>query len=604
MIGRTVAMGLSVAMLLLLTGCPESSPGAAAGEDGGPCYGNSTCNPGLNCEAGVCVAVGPPLGDSDAVDTKPQGNGSVTVLLYGPPTGTFPELDPFDHCSFLKLCYPLSGDAKLRGCDLRDYNYGQHQFDDFQLPLNVELSVVAECYAAAGFTPEPEPIEPAVSKGHSAPLKLVTGEDPQQVHIYMLPISTFGPTCTPPPPTAPPGSQGEVQNPFSERWGATVTELYDEAVLIAGGVDDFKTGCGDWSDPECVEKSRATAELYDPRDNTFTLTGVSGSSLLTQKRSFAAAVELPSGEVAIFGGLTSDGTPTKTVDIYDSVGFTFAPGQPMQETRAYHTASLISSQEDGFVLLVGGYGTGEGRWEIWTPDGGVVASGLLHESRFHHTATLIDKDNDSLSRQMVIIAGGEGGGSPGATTVRDSMEVFDIDKQQFDPMPYALCANEGTGTKKTMHAAAFVPARHFIYMAGGFNDAKHQSPVKDICVYNTKHEDWTGEAGTFLLKKGRGALTATSLPGNVVLFAGGLTKNNGELEAAGTVEIVFEYLNKDGSTVVDIGPGPQFPIPMLYPRWDHSATVAADGKVLFIGGLAGNPANPQMVSYSEVFNPQ
>ena len=533
-------------------------------------------------------------------DASPQKG--INVYIYGCSTEQFPDLDPFKDCEFIKICHRLKGETTLRSCTLVSVEEGTTEFE--KLPLDDELSIVVECYDGTKDTPEPEPIEPAGSKGQTSSVIHRSSEEAENATVYMLPISTFGPTCAPPPPTALPGSQGEVQNPFSDRWGATITELFDETVLIAGGVDDFTSGCDDWADPECVEKSRATAELYDPRDNKFTLVGTTGGSLLTEKRSFAAAVELPSGQVAIFGGLTSSGEPTNTVDVYDSIGFAFAQGLPMQETRAYHTASLISSQENGFVLLAGGYGTGEGSWEVWTPDDGVVASGSLIESRFHHTATLITKDIDSSARQMVIISGGEGDGEPGATTVRDSMEVFDIDNQQFDPMPYALCANEGSGTKKTMHAAAFVPKRHFVYTAGGFSDAKHQVPVKDICVYNTKHEEWSGEAGTFLLKKGRGALTATSLPGNVVLFAGGLTKNNGELEAAGTVEIVFEYLNKDGSTVVDIGPGPQSPIPMLYPRWDHRALATADGKVLTLGGLTGQPSSAQMVSNSEVFNPQ
>jgi hypothetical protein len=208
----------------------------------------------------------------------------------------------------------------------------------------------------------------------------------------------------------------------------------------------------------------------------------------------------------------------------------------------------------------------------------------------------------------VIIAGGEGGGEPGSTTVRDDMEIFDVTAQMFDPEPVPLCSNQGETSpapaKKTLHAAAFVPKRHFLYVAGGFSDPKHQSPTKDICVWHTVQEKWSGEAGTFLLKKGRGGLTATALPGNVVLLAGGLTKKDQTLQVADTVEIVFEYLNDKGETVVDIGPGDAFPIPMLYPRWDHGAIPTADGKVLFFGGLKGLPTAPTMVEETEAFNPQ
>jgi len=504
----------------------------------------------------------------------------------------------------MKICHAMKGKpGKLKSCETVKIALGQAKFSE--LPLDEEITIVVECYDGTTDTVEPQPLEPALSKGQTSTVKHREDEEVELATVYMLPTSAFGPTCSPPPPRA--GGPGSVQNPFSERWGATLVELtqYDESVLIAGGVDDFKSDCADWSDPKCVVKPFATAELYSPRDLTFTLVGTAENALMSEKRAFASAVELPSGQIAVFGGLTEGGEPTNTVDIYDPIGYSFTQALGMQETRAYHTATLISSVDNGYVLLVGGYGTGEGSWEVWRPDVGVFATGVLHESRWHHTSTVITDDIDaSTNRQMVVIAGGEGGGQPGSATVRSTMEIFDIDQTMLDPIPYPLCSNGESGTKKTMHAAAYVPKRHFIYTAGGFSDGKHLSPAKDICVWHSVQEKWSGEAGTFLLKKPRGGLTATALPGNVVLLAGGVTKSGGVLETADTVEIVFEYLNKDGSTVVDIGPSSQFPIPMLHPRWGHGAIATADGKVLFIGGLSGTPDAPKLLKESEVFNPQ
>ena len=498
----------------------------------------------------------------------------VAVYLYGPPTGEFPGLDPFQNCEFVKICHLLPGETTLRFCTLTTYDERATEFSG--LPVGVELAIVAECYAGSG-GPDSEPIEPVVSRGQSVPF-VFDGATMQQITVYMLPISTFGPSCSPPVPEAPPGTPGLVENPTFPRWGGSLTELPDKAVLIAGGVEVFKSGCADWSDPKCVQESTATAELYDPRHYTFATLAATGNSQMSVGRSFAASVALPSGSAAILGGLTNNGEPTNSVDIFDPFSGTFSAGPPMQETRAHHTASVISSHDEGYVLVVGGYGAGEATWEVWTPKDGSVASGQLQESRFHHTATLITKNIDSSARQMVVVAGGEGGGPPGATTVRSTMEIFDIDNQQFDSVLYPLCANTGPGTPKTMHAAAFVPKRHFIYVMGGFSDAKHQSPTKDICVNNTKHEEWSGEAGTFLLDNPPGALRAFALPGNVVLHACGMTKIDGELQADPTQG-------------------------MLYPRWDCSGIPTADGKILFVGGLTGPPAQPEMVLQAEVFNP-
>jgi hypothetical protein len=470
------------------------------------------------------------------------------------------------------------------------------------LPYDEELSIVAECYDKDPYAAKAEPRN-LISKGQTVPFKRKSGKGAgpvTQETIYLMKPSSFAPTLT--------FGGGELAcsgtqtKTFTERWGATGTDLYDGSILVAGGVDEYDSTCTLWSNPDCAKKASSTAELYNPRDGSFTLVGTDGGSLMSQKRAFAAAVRLPSEEIAIFGGIDANGQPTSTVDIYDPFGMSFKPGLEMSHTRTRHTATLISSIEGGYVLLIGGFGTGEATWDVWNPNYGSIAEGQLHESRWSHTASLLTKKEDSaMKRNMVLIAGGEGGGDPGAATVRETIEIFDIDANALDPAPLGLCSNGVSPTaKKTMHAAAFVPKRHFLYVAGGFKDAKHQDPVRDICVWHSSQEKWSGEAGTFMLRNGRGALTATALPGNVVLFAGGIAKEG----VAETVEIVFEYLNEKGETVVDIGPGTEFPIPMWSPRWDHGAVLGADNKVLFFGGLTGSTAAPSMLKDTELFNPQ
>ena len=537
-----------------------------------------------------------------------QDEAGLVISVCGPDVDDFPGLDdPFEYCYFMKICYKKPGETTLRGCQIVEYDQsggfpipgvpiGQAVFDS--LPINEKISIVAECWDRNPTVVKPEPGN-LLSRGQSVPVKRRKNDPILPLTIYMLKPSTFGPTLH---------FGGDVpcaynqSMPFTERWGAAAIELYDGSVLLAGGVEDFDSACTDWADPACVEKASSTAELYMPYNGEFTLVGSDGTSTMSEKRAFSAIVELPDGRLAIFGGITSGGAPTASVDLYDPVAYTFTPDQPMANPRAYHTATVINDY--GHVLLVGGFG-GETTWEVWLAGMGSQASGQLGESRWHHPATLITKDIDPTTNRpegMVVIAGGEGGGAPGAATPRATVEIFDIKAAAFEPMLRSLCANEGSGVqaaRKTMHAAAFVPKRHFLYIAGGFEDGKHLVPVKDICVWNSSSETWNGEKGTFMLKSERGALTATALPGNVVLFAGGLTKTG----VAQTVEIVFEYVNADGATVVDIGPA-EYPIPMYFPRWGHGAQPTSDGKVLFFGGLTGNPDSPSMVQQTEVFNPQ
>jgi hypothetical protein len=604
---QTGALIVFCALQLLTISCNHALPAdeevACPCEPGWECIGDvcskecediCDCPEGFECYTGRCQE------SESANHSGCAGGGSFSlgVTLHGPPDG-YSDLDPFEDCDFVKLCYRLADETKLRDCTTHDFT--GPSYDLSGLPEGISLAAVAECYDSDPLSPTPEP-NYLVSKGASTTLKGSGGES-ASVDIYMLRPSSFGPPCA--------GDSGlfSETGPFSTRWGATTTVLFDGTILIAGGVDDHDSACGDWSDPTCVSKAHSTAEIYDPEDGTFELVGTTGNALMTQKRAFAVAVRLPTEETVIFGGVNANGEPTNTVERYDPVGLSFTamePGMEMLYTRARFTATLISSQESGYVLLVGGYGTGEATWEVWNPGVGTVASGPLAESRWNHTATLItSKEDPAVKRDMVVLAGGEGGGEPGATTVRKTLEIFDINANQLDPLPVALCSNTpGSGTGKTMHAAAFVPKRHFLYIAGGFSDSNHAQPVQDICVWHSSQEKWSGEAGTFKLRTGRGALTATALPGNVVLFAGGLIKENGSLQAAENVEIVFEYVKQNtGETVVDIGPGDGFEIPMLHARWDHGAIVGADGKVLFYGGITGGPASFSMVTESELFNP-
>lgn len=105
-------------------------------------------------------------------------------------------------------------------------------------------------------------------------------------------------------------------------------------VLIAGGIG---------SD----DKPLASAELYDPKTNTFKPTGS-----MTVVRVSQTATELRDGRVLLAGGTDASNQALATAEIYNPATgkFTLTP-TPMVHARYRQTATLLN---DGDVLLAGG----------------------------------------------------------------------------------------------------------------------------------------------------------------------------------------------------------------------------------------------------------
>ncbi len=526
-----------------------------------------------------------------------EGLPLYTVQLYGPDPTEFPERDPFAGCDegaddctcdFVKVCWASPGSTSLQDCVTQPPTGREVSF---QIPEGETVVVVAECYEGL--------VDPATNEtvldgprasGQSCPLLSEAGPPDWLVSIYMLPIASYGPTQNP--------VTGHASSAQSERWGAVAENLPDGSILLAGGALAV-AGCADWGDPSCVGPVFDHGEIYNPGSRevqspvtgVFELLGTEPGQEMSEGRAFSASVALPDGRVAIFGGLNGSNLPTDTVEIFSPSLRTFSAGPPMEYTRAYHTASLIWREDDGFVLLAGGLGSGDATWEVWTPGYGTTASGALNESRWRHTATLVDKTVDEKAREVVVIAGGEGQTRAGLT-VLDTLELFDITIQAIQSEQPLLCSNGGAGSppalRRTMHAAVLVPKRHFIYIAGGFSDPEHLTPERDICVWHTTQEKWEGEAGKFMWKTGVGAPRAFEVPGNAVGLVCGLTQSGGLVEVGGIM--------RPNDSLQPV-PG------MLVPRWDCGAIMGADGKVLIYGGLGGTPDQPVSLQATEVFSP-
>jgi hypothetical protein len=191
-------------------------------------------------------------------------------------------------------------------------------------------------------------------------------------------------------------------------------------VLIAGGIGD-------------KQKPIASAEIYDPKTNSFTPT-----ANMTVARASQTATELRDGRVLMAGGTDASDQALATGEIYDPTTgkFGLAAG-PMVHARYRQTATLLA---DGSVLLAGG-----------ASNQGVLALAEIfdpHTNTFHATANMLDYRMAAgavlLHNGEVFIAGGYNNRpsySPGAALgmgsaavpffVLDTAELYNTAARQF-----------------------------------------------------------------------------------------------------------------------------------------------------------------------------
>ncbi len=170
--------------------------------------------------------------------------------------------------------------------------------------------------------------------------------------------------------------------------------LPDGHVLVVGG---RRSSTGMASDDLYL----ASAELYDPRTNIWTMTG-----RMHQARSGATATLLPGGQVLVVGGEGQVGNARMralaSAEVYDPHTGIWTETGRMQVARNGATATLLS---DGRVLVTGGFdrrGHELATAELFDPSYGTWGwTQSLHDAHALHTATL-------LRDGTVLVVGGEG----------------------------------------------------------------------------------------------------------------------------------------------------------------------------------------------------
>lgn len=142
------------------------------------------------------------------------------------------------------------------------------------------------------------------------------------------------------------------------------------------------------------------------------------------------------------------------------------------------------------------------------------------------------------------------------------------------------------GTNRSWHTATLLQDGR-VLVAGGFNTDN----IKTAELYDPATETWTPTGD---LNVARYWHTATLLPDGSVLIAKG--SNDGDL--ASTLSSAERYDPTSGTWKL-------LDDPNQYASVLHTATLMADGKVLFTGGYPGNEGqgDPTTLALSELFDP-
>ncbi|HTK44919.1 MAG TPA: kelch repeat-containing protein [Patescibacteria group bacterium] len=147
----------------------------------------------------------------------------------------------------------------------------------------------------------------------------------------------------------PPTGTWSVTGSLSGAHAGRATLLPDGKVLVAGGASATKVVEPDIGGPAPGALTLASAELYDPRTGTWTVTGS-----MTEARLGYTATLLADGTVLVAGGHSNDTSGTRllaSAELYDPTTGSWALTAGMLAARTGHTATLLPN---GTVLVIGG----------------------------------------------------------------------------------------------------------------------------------------------------------------------------------------------------------------------------------------------------------
>lgn len=432
-----------------------------------------------------------------------------------------------------------------------------------------------------------------VSRGRSPEVEVQAGAPVQEFDVLFARVNTFA--------AATATTTRQAQRLATPRVGHAVAVTPTELVITGGGT--FTAGNAAWWQGSGFQTIHTSIEAM-----SLTTREVSGRGNLLFGRAWHTSTAFPSGQVIIAGGFGADAQPTATVEMYNPPGTVLPCGSqcglpPMAVPRAGHTATLIDASS-ALILFVGG--DANGTWELWDLNSG--SHGLQQlpdaQARRHHQATTFYVTG--RTEPAVLVSGGES-----STATHASVMLFDSVAQSMIPLPQAM-----PGGPRTQHSAVYVPARQFIYLAGGFTGVTRTGTAASIDVFDVNKVDRTpfleGQSG-FRMRSGRGGHAATLLSDNLVFMAGGLGEEppGTGMRPLGSLEVVYEFIDTASLTLrIEVAsswnPNGVGQVPYLPTDRVGHRVVNLDGMGLVIGGAAFETLTTSYRAVPELwlYNPQ
>ena len=297
----------------------------------------------------------------------------------------------------------------------------------------------------------------------------------------------------------------------------------------------------------------------------------SGSPTSSTPGGSASGVAMSSSTPTPTPNVTSSSTPSPT---HPASSGPWAPAESLPYT--FWGAGSVELS-DGRVLLVGGVSkessaTALVHAEIYDPATGhwSAATDMLQARAYPMVVRLKD--------DSILVVGGALDGQPLATAER------------YVPRSGGWLQAGSMRTSRTQGTLTLLSDGRVLVAGGGDVGAPTYAAIATAEIYDPTTNAWTDAAP---MSMPRTLHTATMLPDGEVLVAGGATAYTG---SQGTVTASAEIYDPRANAW-------HAAAPMSVPRYVHSVTALADGRVLEVGGWSDMSDNNPSLATAEIYDP-